>query len=56
MKILLKIVKWTLITVLSFILVLAVLNIVPFSLSKAKNENHFRKNLRLSYGHSSWWG
>lgn len=43
MKILLKVVKWTLITVLSFILVLAVLNIVPFSLSKAKNENHFRK-------------
>src|SRR5690554_4913561 len=43
MKILLKIVKWTLITVLSFILVLAVLNIVPFSLSKVKNENHFRK-------------
>ena len=43
MKIIIKIVKWLLIGIFSIVLILTILNIVPFSISSAKGENHFRK-------------
>lgn len=43
MKILFRILKWTLIGILSFVLILTVFNILPFTISSANGENHFRK-------------
>ena len=43
MNLLIRIIKWTLISILSIVVVLLVLNILPVTISKVKGENHFRK-------------
>lgn len=43
MNLLIRIIKWTLISILSVVVVLLVLNILPVTISKVKGENHFRK-------------
>lgn len=43
MRIFYRILKWTFIVVLSFVVVLMVFNILPFTISNVKGDNHFRK-------------